>query len=308
MKSRILFASVFAATLVGTLFMAPSATIGQGYIPLEQIPGSAGATTLPDYISGIYKFGIWTVGIAALFMLTIGGFVYMTSGGNTATLSRAKGYISDALIGLVLALLAYLILNVINPDLVHLNLSKFSEAGGTVPEGTPVSTATPSTYTSTAPTGSPWPSDKAERDALKNAGIPINTPNCATIGQKGCTSVYQLPSSTINSLKQFKKDFCTNWTCDLIVSGGTEYWLHKTHGPGKTIVDIRNTATFRSVLEGRNAETKQLIDGGKHPSIKIKCSKNGRRVYEVKLKDMSPMYIWDEDSKHFHADTSNSLC
>ncbi len=145
MKSRTIFASVFAAVLVGFLFAAPSATLGQGftYTPLEQIPGATGATTLPDYVSGIYKFGIWTVGIAALFMLTVGGFVYMTSGGNTATLSRAKGYISDALIGLVLALLAYLILNVINPDLVNLNLSRFSAVGGTVsytpsqPSGTP---------------------------------------------------------------------------------------------------------------------------------------------------------------------------
>lgn len=171
MKPRILFASVFAAAFIGILFIAPSVTIGQAsYIPLEQIPGAAGATTLPDYISGIYKFGIWTVGIAALFMLTIGGFVYMTSGGNTATLSRAKGYISDALIGLILALLAYLILNVINPDLVNLNLSRFSAAGGTV------------SYTPSQPSGGAAP------DFVEPAP-PIASAKAAAVTLLGATNV-----------------------------------------------------------------------------------------------------------------------
>ncbi len=134
MKSKSFFALAFTILIVGFFILDTHTAFGQfSYTPLEKIPGASTAKTLPQYIEGIYKFGIWTVGIAALFMLTIGGFVYMTSGGNTSTLSRAKGYITDALIGLVLALVAYLILNVINPDLVNLNLSKFSEVGGVLP-------------------------------------------------------------------------------------------------------------------------------------------------------------------------------
>ncbi len=99
------------------------------YPLLEQFPGffNAGSTpTFPDLLSAVYKFGIWTVGIAAFFMLTVGGFLYATSAGNTASISSAKNIITDALWGLVMALVAYLLLYVINPDLVKLNLNLIS--------------------------------------------------------------------------------------------------------------------------------------------------------------------------------------
>lgn len=70
----------------------------------------------------IYKFLIWTVGIAALLMLTIGGFMYMTSAGNQAAAGTAKKIIRDALLGLVIVLFTWVLLNLINPDLVKINL------------------------------------------------------------------------------------------------------------------------------------------------------------------------------------------
>ena len=80
-------------------------------------------TDFPTFILAIYKFGIWTVGIAGLFMLVIGGIMYMSSAGNTATASNAQGIITDALLGITAALGAYLILYVINPDFTKINLS-----------------------------------------------------------------------------------------------------------------------------------------------------------------------------------------
>lgn len=97
------------------------------YPLLEAFPGFfiKGDTTtdLPATVLAIYKFGIWTVGIAGLFMLVVGGFMYMASAGNTSTAGNARGIIADALLGIVAALGAYLILYVINPDLTRLNLS-----------------------------------------------------------------------------------------------------------------------------------------------------------------------------------------
>ena len=96
------------------------------YILLESFPGffTAGTpmTDLPGMILAIYKFGIWTVGIAGLFMLVVGGFMYMTSAGNTSTAGSARGIIWDALLGIVAALGAYLILYVINPNLTKISL------------------------------------------------------------------------------------------------------------------------------------------------------------------------------------------
>jgi len=96
------------------------------YKLLEAFPGffSKGSSpNLPDMILAIYKFGIWTVGICGLLMITIGGVMYMGSAGNNANAESAKRIITDSLIGIVAALGAYLFMYVINPDLTVIRLS-----------------------------------------------------------------------------------------------------------------------------------------------------------------------------------------
>ena len=134
----IIFLSIFS--FIFFLFSFQISHAQYQYNLLEKIPGFEGKTNdFPSYILAIYKFGIWTVGIAALLMITIGGFMYLTSAGNTSKSGGAKEIIKDALIGLVIALAAYLVLYVINPDLVKINI-KFSPigsgGGGTIPGGT----------------------------------------------------------------------------------------------------------------------------------------------------------------------------
>ncbi len=92
------------------------------YVPMEKIPGFEEETSgdFFVYISQVYKFGLWFIGVAALFMITFGGYVYLTSAGNNSSMEKAKGVITDAVIGLLLALSAWLILYVINPDLVQI--------------------------------------------------------------------------------------------------------------------------------------------------------------------------------------------
>lgn len=94
------------------------------YTPLEKIPGSDAATSTTidfyQYIYAVYKFGIWAVGIVALFMLVFGGYTYITSAGNNSSMETAKKIITDAIVGVIMALTAYLLLYVINPDLVKM--------------------------------------------------------------------------------------------------------------------------------------------------------------------------------------------
>jgi hypothetical protein len=99
-----------------------SATAPQtfNYTPMEQIPGYGAPSDFFDYVAVLYRFGIGAVGIAALIMLAIGGFMYITSAGNNASMEKAKGVITDAIVGLLLAVSAYIILYTINPDLVKL--------------------------------------------------------------------------------------------------------------------------------------------------------------------------------------------
>jgi hypothetical protein len=67
----------------------------------------------------VYKFGVAVSAMLALFMISLGAFSYIiTSAGNAAKMADAKEVIGEAFFGLALALAGYLILFVINPDLV----------------------------------------------------------------------------------------------------------------------------------------------------------------------------------------------
>ena len=101
-----------------------STASGGSYTPIEDVPGFEGQTqAFPQYVRSIYILSMWLAGISALLMITVGGFWYMTSAGNTSRTGKAKGIITDAIIGLVLMLTAWLILNTINPDLTSITLS-----------------------------------------------------------------------------------------------------------------------------------------------------------------------------------------
>jgi len=103
--------------VVLAIFAVPLFAAAMQYTPMEQIPGLGVSSDWCTYLSYIYKFGLWAVGIAALLMVSIGGFMYISSAGNNASMEKAKGVITDAVVGLVMALTAWLVLNTINPDL-----------------------------------------------------------------------------------------------------------------------------------------------------------------------------------------------
>lgn len=93
------------------------------YQLLEQIPGSSNTSgRLQPYLESIYKAGFILIILGAIVMIGIGGFTYMASAGNTAMIKKGKSMITDAVVGLVVALLIWLILNIINPDLVNLQI------------------------------------------------------------------------------------------------------------------------------------------------------------------------------------------
>ncbi len=88
----------------------------------EAIPGAENGGRTDDlmrYLEMVYKFGIGIAILLAFFMVSYGAFSYMvTSVGNASKMADAKSIIIDAIIGLVMALTAWLILFIINPDLV----------------------------------------------------------------------------------------------------------------------------------------------------------------------------------------------
>jgi sterol desaturase/sphingolipid hydroxylase (fatty acid hydroxylase superfamily) len=110
--------------IAGGLFV--SATHAQEYQLLAPLPG--GGATVPveegfsTYMSQLFWFLLSGAVILALVMLIVGGVEYVASAGNVSLLGDAKGRIINALVGLVLALAAWVTLNLINPDLVDFSV------------------------------------------------------------------------------------------------------------------------------------------------------------------------------------------
>lgn len=104
-----------------TILASVNFASAQAYTPLVQIPGvSAGAVNLSLYLVGLYDFLLSVVGIVAVMMLIIGGMRYITAAGNQAAISDAKDIITNALFGLLLAILSWVIVAEINPDVLYL--------------------------------------------------------------------------------------------------------------------------------------------------------------------------------------------
>ena len=107
------------------------------YTPLETIPGQGATKDLPSYLTALFNFTLGAVGIAALLMAIIGGFYYVTSAGNSSRVEKGKELITDALLGIAVAFLSWLVLYVINPDLVNVNLDSLSVLEGDYEEDIP---------------------------------------------------------------------------------------------------------------------------------------------------------------------------
>ncbi len=88
---------------------------------LPNMPGApAPSSGLPGYINYLFIFGLSLIAFLALTQMMIGGLTYILAAGNVAKVEDAKDTIKQALLGLGLLLVSYLLLRTINPDLVNL--------------------------------------------------------------------------------------------------------------------------------------------------------------------------------------------
>lgn len=76
---------------------------------------------IAEYIAGLYRYSLNLGGVIATVMIVIGGFQYLTAGGDAGRVKAGKQRITDAVIGLLLLVGSYVILNTVNPDLVTLS-------------------------------------------------------------------------------------------------------------------------------------------------------------------------------------------
>jgi hypothetical protein len=105
----------------GSEFDGSTTTVGTS----KTAPNEAGrevttmySTLLPRYIKAIYNYGIGIAAFLALAMIVAGGIIWLTSAGASEKISTAKSMISSSIIGLVLLLGTYTLLQIVNPALL----------------------------------------------------------------------------------------------------------------------------------------------------------------------------------------------
>ncbi len=104
----------YAISLVGFLFIAGTKVV-QAAVSL---PDFSKTSDLPAFISSVYSFALTVVGIAVFIRILYAGFLMLTAAGNASKWGDARAKMQNAVIGAIILFSAYLILYVINPDLV----------------------------------------------------------------------------------------------------------------------------------------------------------------------------------------------
>lgn len=119
MKKYIFIIILLLATSY-TLYAAVAQVKLETGLPTIPSTGLESGQELPSYIKYLFLFGLSFITIVALGQMIIGGIMYILAAGNAAKVEDAKDTIYQALFGLGILLVSYLLLHTINPDLVNL--------------------------------------------------------------------------------------------------------------------------------------------------------------------------------------------
>ncbi len=79
-------------------------------------------TLLANYIKALFVYFIWVVGVIAVVMIVYGGIRWVAAAGNPGRIKEARDIIDNAVIGVIIGLVSFVLLNTINPRLTKLSL------------------------------------------------------------------------------------------------------------------------------------------------------------------------------------------
>ncbi len=91
--------------------------------------------------------------------------------------------------------------------------------------------------------------------------IGINSPACRYDGDpNSCTNVKGLGDSSVSAIKNLQ----SACGCNITITGGTEYWKHKTHAAGSGVFDLRydgDTSPLTKSIQSQNPKWKLSFSG-----------------------------------------------
>ncbi|MBI5530691.1 MAG: hypothetical protein HY918_04295 [Candidatus Doudnabacteria bacterium] len=121
MKQKIINAIKFIA--VSAIFAVPALALAQNQVQsglqmggLQGLFGYGGlnsSQSLPELIANVIRLMLLFAGAIAVVFVIIGGYQYLTSAGNEETAEKGRKTLTNAIIGVVIIILAYVIINVI---------------------------------------------------------------------------------------------------------------------------------------------------------------------------------------------------
>jgi len=222
-------------------------------------------------IQNLLSLGVALAVFFAVLLFAYAGFLFVTNPANPHNIDSAKETIKNAIIGLVVVLGAWLIINTV---LVGLGAGNINSITGVFSTGNPCaetfSTVTPPgnapTLTATNPSGVSG-NEAGVRAQLSAAGVSVNKDPCpASAGTAcggtppSCTDVGGMQSATISQVINIANS-CSG--CGVVVTGGNEPG-HAcgtfSHGNGYK-VDIRPSSGLDSLLESMRSEGTRTGDG-----------------------------------------------
>lgn len=117
-KVSVILASLLALPVIAFGVTTLTADSASAQLDLESGINSAKGTGAPDNVTeddGLIKkvvnLLLWAIGIVSVIMIIIGGIRYAISNGDSNQVTAAKNTIMYAVIGLVIAIFAYAIVN-----------------------------------------------------------------------------------------------------------------------------------------------------------------------------------------------------
>lgn len=119
MKHQIV--AVQTSVISGVILLLPTVVSAQNYRLMAPIGDTSEISSLAQYLTLLFNVTISVAGVLAVLMLVICGIKLMTSEAISSK-GEAKACITNAIIGVLLALSSWAILNTINPDLVEQDL------------------------------------------------------------------------------------------------------------------------------------------------------------------------------------------
>lgn len=117
-------------------------------VTVDSVTGKTNSNLLGVYIRAWYSFLITAGAVAAVMMLTIGGIEYIIARGNPSRIGKAKTRMQNAVIGMILLLMAYNVAFLLDPRAVQfdaISTRNIQREEGIHPDGEDVDAIVPNT-------------------------------------------------------------------------------------------------------------------------------------------------------------------